>query len=152
MPFYAIRQLLTAFQDEGIFGDHSRKASLTDNRKFSHTREYTATIDLLRLLHNSLVRIVESWDSFGSGEVQYFEIRNEESLQAKWEDYLASIEKDMTELRFLRRVLSQNIEALNDKRSDVSSFDESGDFKRLTTSVCECLYDGRKSRGYSPRR
>ena len=133
MPFDATRQLLTAFQDEDIFGDHYRKAPLTDDRKFSRTREYTATIDLLRILHNSLVRIVESWDSFGSGEVQYFEIRNEESLQAKWEDYLASIEKDITELRFLRRVLSQNIEALNNKRSGVSSFDGSGDFKRLTT-------------------
>ena len=117
--------MLTAFQDEGIFGDHYSKAPLTDDKKFSRTRDYTATIDLLRLLHNSLVRIIESWERFGSGEVQYFEIKGEESLQAIWEDYLASIEKDMTELRFLRRVLSQNIEGLNNKRSGVSSFHKS---------------------------
>ena len=124
--------MLTAFQDEDIFGDHYSKAPLTDDKKFSRTRDYTATIDLLRLLHNSLVRIIESWERFGDGEVQYFEIKGEESLQAIWEDYLASIEKDMTELRSLRLVLSQNIEGLKNKRSGVSSFHKSRDFERLT--------------------
>ena len=124
--------MLTAFQDEGIFGDHYSKAPLTDDKKFSRTRDYTATIDLLRLLHNSLVRIIESWERFGDGEVQYFEIKDEESLRAIWEDYLASIEKDMTELRFFRRVLSQNIEVLHNKRSGVSQFRESRNSKRLT--------------------
>ena len=143
--------LLTAFQDEGIFGDHHSRAPLTDDKKFSRTRDYTAIIDLLRLLHNSLVRIIESWERFGNGEVQYFEIKDEESLQAIWEGYLASIEKDMAELRFLRRVLSQNIEALNNKRSGVSPFHESRNLKRLTIQACKCLYDGRKSRCYSPR-
>ena len=124
---------------------------MTDDKKFSRTRDYTATIDLLRLLHNSLVRIIESWERFGDGEVQYFEIKNEESLQAIWEDYLASIEKDMTELRSLSRVLSQNIEALDNKRSGVSPIHESQYLKRLTISACKCLYNGRKSRCYSPR-
>lgn len=113
---------LIFFQDEGIFGDNYNKATLTDDKKFSRTRDYTATIDLLRLLHDSLVRIIESWERFVNGEGQYFEVKDQQSLQSIWEDYLASIEKDMSELRFLKRVLSQNIEALNNKRSGVSLF------------------------------
>ena len=113
---------LTAFQDEGIFGDNYNKATLTDDNKFSRTRDYTATIDLLRLLCDSLTRTIESWERFVAGEVQYFEVKDQQSLQTIWENYLASAEKDMSELRFLRRVLSQDIEALNNKRSGVSSF------------------------------
>ena len=94
---------------------------MTDDTQFSRTRDYTATIDLLRLLLNSLVRFIESWESFADGEVQYFEVSYQETLRSIWETYLANIEKDMTELRFLRRALHQMIEGLTNKRSGVSS-------------------------------
>ena len=115
-----IHTILTLLQDEGVFGENFPRASLTDDTKFSRTRDYTATIDLLRLLLNSLVRFIESWESFADGEVQYFEVKDQESLRKMWENYLAGIEKDMAELRFLRRALDQRIQALNNKRSGVN--------------------------------
>lgn len=93
---------------------------MTDDTKFSRTRDYTASIDLLRLLFNSLVRFIEAWESFADGEVQYFEIRDQDPLRQIWETYLASMEKDMAELRFLRSALDQRIQALNNKRNGVS--------------------------------
>ena len=116
-----IRPSLTPLKDRDIFGDGYLQASLTDDTQFSRTRDYTATIDLLRLLFNSLVRFIESWESFADGEVHYFEVTNQETLRSIWETYLANIEKDMTELRFLRRALDQMIEGLTNKRSGVSS-------------------------------
>lgn len=97
---------------------------MTDDTKFTRTRDYTATIDLLILLFNSLVRFIESWESFTEGEVQYFEVRDQDALRKIWEIYLASMEKDVAELRFLRRALDQRIQALNNKRSGVSLVNE----------------------------
>ena len=115
-----IQPSLTPLKDRDVFGHGYLQASLTDDTQFSRTRDYTVTIDLLRLLLNSLVRFIESWESFADGEVQYFEVRNQETLRSIWETYLANVEKDMTELRFLRRVLDQMIEGLTNKRSGVS--------------------------------
>ena len=97
------------------------RASLIDDAAFSRTREYTSTIELLRLLHNDLIKIIDSWESFDRGEIQYFDIRDQESLRKRWESYLANIEKDISELRFLRRSLHQRIESLDSKRNGVSS-------------------------------
>lgn len=87
---------------------------------FSRTREFTTSVDLLRLLHDDLVKIIDSWESFDRGEIQYFDIRDQELLRKRWESYLASIEKNISELRFLRRSLQQSIESLDSKRNGVS--------------------------------
>jgi len=84
--------------------------------------EYTGTIDLLRLLHNALVKTIEAWEHFKTGEVQYFEMPEYQTLRKTWEAYLAGVNKDMTELRFLRRSLQQRIEMYDNKRGGVSSF------------------------------
>ena len=97
-----------------------RETSLTDDVKFSRTREYTKTIELLRLLHNTLVRIIESWEYFDEGEMQYFEIQDNKPLSQRWQSYFASIERDMTALRSFRRSLQQQIENLDSKRNGVS--------------------------------
>ena len=107
-------------QDGSIFHEGVRQTSLTDDVKFSRTKEYTSTIEILRLLHNNLVKGIESWESFNEREMQYFEIRDNEFLSQKWEPYFASIEKNMTELRYFRRSLQQHIDALDSKRNGVS--------------------------------
>ena len=89
--------------------------------KFSRTRAYTETIELLRLLHNALVKVIESWESFEGGEIHYFDVREQDTLRKVCESSLASVEKDMTELRFLRRSLQQRIEMFDNMRSGVSS-------------------------------
>jgi len=106
-------------QEERIFNEEVRKASLTDDVEFTRTREYTTTIELLRLLYNTLVRIIESWEGFDDGEVQYFDIRDNEDLGRRWESYFASIQRNMTELWYLRRTIQQRIDALDSKKNGV---------------------------------
>ena len=107
-------------QEESIFNTSAQQDKLIDDVEFSRTRAYTMTIDLLRLLHNALVKVVESWESFESGEIRYFDVREQDSLQKVCESSLASVEKDMTELRFLRRSLQQRIEMFDNMRNGVS--------------------------------
>lgn len=66
------------------------------------------------------MNVVESWESFASGEIQYFEVREQETLRKVWESHLAGIEKDVTELRFLRRSLQQKMEMFDNMRNGVS--------------------------------
>ena len=108
------------YQEESVFDEAVREASLVDDERLSRTKDYTQTIELLRLLHNSLVKIFESWEAFENGELQYFDARGQEILRSLWDSYLANIEKDMTELRFLRRVLQQRIEMFDTMRNGAS--------------------------------
>ena len=64
--------------------------------------------------------MIESWEGFEKGEIQYFDIRDNKPLSQKWESYFASIEKDAAELRYLRQSLGQQIDNLDNKRNGVS--------------------------------
>lgn len=103
-----------------------------DDANFSRTRDYTRTTDLLRLLHNSLVITIESWEDFESGEIQYFEAQEHEVLRVTWDAYLAAIIKDISELRFLQRLLEQKIGMFDNKKSGAST---------LITKVSEVALD-----------
>ncbi|KAL2047059.1 hypothetical protein N7G274_001078 [Stereocaulon virgatum] len=94
-----------------------RTASIIDDANFTRMNEYTRTLDLLRLLYNVLVRIVELWENFESGELQYFEVQENQALRKTWDSYIAGVNKNVTELRFLRRTLQQKIEIFDNKRS-----------------------------------
>ena len=106
-------------QEESIFNKSVRQATLIDDAKFSRTRAYTEIIELLRLLYNALVKVIESWESFESGEIRYFDVREQDTLRKVCESSLASVEKDTTELRFLRRSLQQRIEMFDNMRNGV---------------------------------
>ena len=108
-------------QEENVFNEDARVASLVDDKTFRRTKEYTTITDLLRLLHNALVKIIESWENFEKGEIQYFEVEEYQALRKSWHSYLAAISKDMSELRYLRRSLLQRIEMFDNKRSGVSN-------------------------------
>lgn len=98
-----------------------RQATLIDDVKFTRTRAYTESIELLRLLHNALVKFIESWESFESGEIRYFDVREQDTLRKVCESSLASVEIDMTELRFLRRSLQQRIDMFDNMKNGVST-------------------------------
>ena len=108
-------------QEESIFSESGRTSSLFDDARFTRTRDYTRTTDILRLLHNALVITIESWEDFESGELQYFEAQEHEALRVTWDAYLAAIRKDISELRFLRRMLQQKIEMFDNKKSGAST-------------------------------
>ena len=107
-------------QEESIFNEGSKAAALVDDVTFQRTKEYTTITDLLRLLYNSLVKLIESWENFANGEIQYFDVTEFPALEKKWDSYKASINQDMSELRYLRRTLMQRIEMFDNKRSGVS--------------------------------
>ena len=65
------------------------------------------------------MNIIESWQSFEGGEIQYFEGDVHETLRKQWDVYLANIEKDISELRYFRRSLQQKIEMFDSMRNSV---------------------------------
>ena len=104
-----------------MFDETRRSASLIDDPQFSLTREYKWTVELIRLLHNSLVKIIESWENFDSTEARCFETTEHSTLRERWDSYLSSIDKDTAELRFFRTSLQQRIEMFDKMKSGVSS-------------------------------
>ncbi|MCJ1247183.1 hypothetical protein MMC30_004397 [Trapelia coarctata] len=106
---------------EGRLHDSRQKTSLIDDPDLTRTHEYTWTVQLLRVLHNSLVKIIESWKRFERGELRYFQTEEPRAFHMLWSKYLAGIEKDLTELRYLRRSLQQMLEMFDNMRDGVST-------------------------------
>ena len=106
-------------QESSFFNPAAGGRSLNDNAKFDRTRSHTSTIEILRLLFNSLVIAIEVWERFENGEVQYFNTDNQETLQKRWFIYITDIERDANELRSLRTMLRQKIEAYDNMRNGV---------------------------------
>ncbi|MCJ1403964.1 hypothetical protein MMC11_007187 [Xylographa trunciseda] len=108
------------------------QAPLSDDPKFNRTREYTSTIELLRLLYNAIIKIIESWERFEDGELQYFEVEEQATLRKTWDGYIADIVKDSNELRSLRTTLRQKIETFDNMKNGVSAI-----LERLSISVID---------------
>ncbi|RQM08852.1 hypothetical protein DH86_00002972, partial [Scytalidium sp. 3C] len=80
--------------------DQSEALNITQQRGFKWT------IRTLRQFTHVLSRIIDSWDTFKDGEIRYFCAPNTETVaQPIWGNYLATIDKDVTELRHLRSSL-----------------------------------------------
>ncbi|SLM40775.1 hypothetical protein LPUS_11624 [Lasallia pustulata] len=105
------------YHEESIFNELNEEPAFEDDKSFSRTKDYTSRVQLLRLLYNALVKTVESWESFEAGEIRFFDLPNDGILQALWNSYLADMEKDMTELRFLCRSVQQRIEMFDNMRN-----------------------------------
>lgn len=112
--------MLTLLQESNVF-KATGPAPLFDDTDFSRTRGYTATIDLLRLQHNALTKVIESWEHFEGGELQYFLGNEHDVLRQIWDGYLADVEKSFNELRTLRTILRQKIETFDSMRNGVST-------------------------------
>jgi hypothetical protein len=79
------------------------------------------TIRILRQFTHLLSKTIDAWETFKDGEVRYFNLPDSEDLaQAAWGRYLATIDKDVTELRDLRSSLIHRTEL----------------FENMTNSVC----------------
>lgn len=79
------------------------------------------TICILRQFTHLLSKTIDAWETFKDGEVLYFNLPDSEHFaQAIWGQYLAAIDKDVTELRDLRSSLIHRTEL----------------FENMTNSVC----------------
>ncbi|KAI9763551.1 MAG: hypothetical protein M1839_006377 [Geoglossum umbratile] len=121
-----------AIHDEYVFGETLSSILYTEDDDFSSTKEFSWTTQVLWMLHNSLTQTIESWESFESIHRRYFDVR-EQSLQAPWETYLVSIDKDVTELKLLRRALQQKIEMFDNIRRSFQSATALGEARIVTT-------------------
>lgn len=88
------------------------------------------------------MRILEAWEGFENGELRYFDVHEQETLRHLWNTYLANIEKDGTELRYLRRTLQQRIEMFDAMRNGASAIPKSMFGVFLTDLASECFIDG----------
>ena len=104
-----------------MFSESRQKISPIGNPDLTRMREYTWTVELLRVLHNTLVKIIDSWEGFEKGELRYFQTEEPRAFHVLWNKYLAGIEKDLTELRSLRRSLQQMLEMFDNMRDGVSA-------------------------------
>lgn len=93
---------------------------MTDDTELSRTQEYGRNIEILHLLHNSLTKILQSWDDFAGGEIRYLEPDGPQSLRERCEASVASVEKDMAELQFRNLILRQRINLFDGMRNGVS--------------------------------
>ena len=112
---------------------------LTDDAELSRTQEYGKNLEILRLLQNSLTKILQSWDAFARGEIQYLEPTGPESLRERCEASVASVEKDMAELQFRNLILRQRIELFDGMRNGVSTSKIVSFVQTLTGSACQCF-------------
>ncbi|KAI9811173.1 MAG: hypothetical protein M1827_005624 [Pycnora praestabilis] len=108
------------YHEESIFNEQALAGPFVDDSGFSRTKEYTWTVQVLQLFHDSLERLIQSWDNFQNGESGYFNVKGNDTLQRTWEMYLASTEKDVRELRTLQTSLKQRIEMFDRMRNGVS--------------------------------
>ena len=115
-----LRILVLQFQEATIFHT-TGQAPLSDDPKLNWTRDYTFTLELLRLLHNAIIKIIESWERFEDGELQYFDVEEQGIRRRTWDGYLTDIVKDSNELRSLRTTLRQKIETFDNMKTGVSS-------------------------------
>ena len=106
-------------QDRNIFETTRTEETLIDDPGYSRTRSYTTSLQLLRLLSNSLVRNIETWERFETGEIQYFRSDNA-TLREAWDRHLAEIQRDVNQLLALRRKLQQKIETIDSMRNGAS--------------------------------
>lgn len=104
-------------------GKHSEDAlhDFEDDIHFSRTKKNTEIVQLLRLLNNSLVKTIDSWNRFNIEEIRLFHLEAHYSCHTLWDFYLAEIEKDVSELRFLSKSLQQRIDMFDHMRDGVSS-------------------------------
>ncbi|KAI4176762.1 MAG: hypothetical protein LQ343_000855 [Gyalolechia ehrenbergii] len=110
---------INRLQEESIFNEDAKAASLGDDVTIQRTKESTTITDLLRLLHDALVKIIGSWEDLEKSEVQYFEVEEYQAPPKAWDSNLASVNKDVSELRYVKRSLLQQIEMFANKRSGV---------------------------------
>ncbi|MCJ1403962.1 hypothetical protein MMC11_007185 [Xylographa trunciseda] len=107
-------------QEASVFDGNQSQAKLMDDAQFSVHRQYTTVIDLLRRLDNDLAKTIASWNSFESGEIQYFQSKHEVH-QVRWAGYLGNIRQDVKDLRSFRPSLQHSIETFTNMRAGLIS-------------------------------
>jgi hypothetical protein len=89
-----------------------------DDQSFTGTKAYTWAVSVLRSFHDLLIKTLDAWDIFASHELRYFETSSD-MLQSIWAEYMADMDKNVSEMRYLQRSLVQRIETFDRMKDGV---------------------------------
>lgn len=95
-----------------------RNGQFSHDKDFKKTTRYTWALSVLRRFHDLLLKTLEAWEEFASGELRYFDT-NSEVLDRLWDRYYESIFNDVSELLYLRRSLLQRIQTYDRMKDGV---------------------------------
>jgi hypothetical protein len=97
---------------------HIRK---TDELNMTQQKGFKWTVRVLRQFTNLLSKTIAAWETFKDGEIRYFYIsQGDDSVGKSWGTYLASIDKDVTELKDLRSSLQYQTDLFENMTTNVS--------------------------------
>ena len=81
-------ELIGGWQETNVFTPIERRV-LFDNQSFDVTRELTAALELLRLLHNALHILIQAWETFEDRELHCFLQEEDDVLRKAFDDDIA---------------------------------------------------------------
>ncbi|KAH0547759.1 hypothetical protein FGG08_000016 [Glutinoglossum americanum] len=94
----------------------SQLGTFVDDSNISQTKDYTWTLQVLRLLFNALTKTIEAWECFERDDTRYF---NATEFNLQWASYFGDIRRNMKQLRDLRMSLQQKMESFENMRNNV---------------------------------
>jgi hypothetical protein len=103
---------------EAVYEQEIRRDQFSEDRDFRKTTRYTWALSVLRRFHDSLLRTVEAWEEFATGELKYFDT-NSEKLDRLWDRYYESLFNNASELQYLERSLLQRIQTFDRMKDGV---------------------------------
>jgi hypothetical protein len=95
-----------------------RTGQFSYDKDFKKTTRYTWALSILRRFHDLLLKTLEAWEEFASGELKYFDT-NSEILDRLWDRYYESLFNDASELLYLQRSLLQKIQTFDRMKDGV---------------------------------
>jgi hypothetical protein len=114
---------------EAVYEKEIRTDQFSEDKDFRKITRYTWTLSVLRRFHDLLLKTLQAWEEFASGELKYFDT-NSEILDRLWDRYYESLFNDASELLYLERSLLQKIQTFDRMKDGVFNG------KRV------CLFDG----------
>lgn len=96
-----------------------RNGQFSYDKDFKKTTRYTWALSVLRRFHDLLMKTLEAWEEFASGELKYFDTESE-ILDRLWDRHYESLLNDVSELVYLRRSLLQRIQTFDRMKDGVS--------------------------------
>ncbi|OJD36486.1 transcription factor sef1 [Diplodia corticola] len=95
--------------------DRESCKGFVDGPDLANTESLSNTVDTIRRFRDCLARTLDAWDTFQSGEKRYLETAGSDQLRRQWGTYLASVDKSISALRVMHRLLEQKLDLFDSK-------------------------------------
>lgn len=78
------------------------------------------TVSTIRRFSDTLGNLIASWDDFEKGSIRHLETTGSATFRGRWNERITEVRKDISQLRFLRRLLEQKLDLFQSKLDGVS--------------------------------